>query len=133
MVGLRKFVFALVIASYRSRFRRRDQASHFPSLVSLLVSQKSWYIRFKNGKGYCYVYDTCKDELNPIEPEPTQASERYSPTKEPVVEPRNGAIENAAIGMPCSLDFQRSVNVPRFRVIGALKAMPSIVRQTKRV
>lgn len=50
-----------------------------------------------------------------------------------MAEPRNGGTENAVIGIPRFLDFQRSVNVPSFRVIGALKAMSSIVRQIKRV
>jgi hypothetical protein len=44
-----------------------------------------------------------------------------------------GAALKAAIGTPRSSLFHRSARVPPTRVIGALKAIPSIRRQTIRV
>lgn len=45
----------------------------------------------------------------------------------------NGAAENAAMGTPRSSFFHRSASVPPTRVIGAEKAMPSMVRHTRSV
>jgi hypothetical protein len=45
----------------------------------------------------------------------------------------NRAAEKAAIGTPLSSVFHRSASVPLTRVIGAEKAIPSIVRQTRSV
>jgi hypothetical protein len=44
-----------------------------------------------------------------------------------------GAAEKAAMGTPRSSLRQRSASVPPTRVMGAEKAMPSMVRQTRRV
>ena len=44
-----------------------------------------------------------------------------------------GAAEKAAMGTPRSSFFHKSANVPPTSVMGAEKAMPSMVRQTSRV
>jgi len=58
---------------------------------------------------------------------------RYLLTKGPMTGPRKGAAEKAAIGTPRSSARHRSANVPPTSVIGALKAMPSMARATRRV
>lgn len=59
--------------------------------------------------------------------------DRYPPTSGPITGPMNGAALNAAMGTPRSSDLHRSANVPPTKVIGALKAIPSMARAMRRV